>query len=214
MTIGTKVKLLWVSSLLMVCAVGFAQGMAARGAGRAQGQSRVTSGSRLQDRDRLSTHSMDRLHDRTHDRTQDRLHDRIHDADRLRDRDQDRIYGATLMSATERTQYEERLHSLPTEQERVQFRMDHQHDMRQRAAQRGVSLSPAPTEAQIKAQERQRQGERERIYGYSMMTPAEVGRYEQQMRSARSEKERTRIDAEHRRLMQERARERGEAAPK
>jgi hypothetical protein len=214
-----KVRVIAVSSVLIGCVPAFAQGGPGGGAGGGgvQSQGRVTSGTRLQDRDRLSTHSMDRLQDRTHDRTQDRLHDRLHDQDRLRDRDrdrdQDRIYGGNLMSATERTQYEQRLHSLATEQERVQFRMEHQQEMQQRAEQRHLTLAAAPTEAQVRSQEQQRQREREQIYGYSKMTPAEVGQYEQQMRSAHTERERERIQAEHRKLMQERERDQGASTP-
>lgn len=204
-TLGRKIQVMAVGSLLVGCAVGAAQG--APGAG-ARGQSRASSGTRLQSRDRLSTQSSDQLRDRTEDR--------LHDQDRLRarDRDQDRIYGTKLMSAAERTQYEERLHALATEQERVHFRMAHQHEMQERAERRGMKLGTAPSQAQIRSQEQQRQREREHIYGYSMMTPAEVGRYEQQMRNARTESARSRIMAEHRTAMQERARERGEAAPR
>lgn len=207
-TLRTNLKVIMTGTLLMGCAVGFAQGMPG-GAGGQGG--RITSGSRLQDRDRLSTHSMDRLHDRTHDR----LHDRLHDQDRLRDRDrdQDRIYAANLMTAAERTRYEEQLHSLGTEQERVQFRMQHQQEMQQRAEHRGVRLRNPPSEAQVRTQEQQRQREREQIYGYSKMTPAEVGQYEQRIRSAHTEQERARISAEHRKLMEKREREQGEAAP-
>ena len=207
-TCHMKVSAIAASFLMMGCAAGMAQAAGGQRPGSAPSHSRVTSGSRLQDRDRLSTQSMDRLHDRT----QDRLHDR--DQDRLRDRDQDRIYGGNLMSAAERTRYEQRLHSLATEQERVQYRMQQQHEMQLRAEQRGVTLRPAPTEARVRTEEQQRQREREQIYGYSMMTPAEVGHYEQQLRNARTEQERARISAQHRKLMQERARERGEAPPK
>ncbi len=209
-TRNVKVNAIVASFLMMGCAVGIAQGAGGRPPASRPSQSRVTSGSRLQDRDRLSTHSMDRTQDRLHDRDQDRLYER----DRLQDRDQDRIYGGNLMSATERTQYEQRLHSLATEQERVQYRMQQQQEMQRRAEQRGVTLRPAPTEARIRTEEQQRQRERAQIYGYSMMTPAEVGHYEQQMRNARTGQERVRISAEHRKLMQERARERGEAPPR
>ena len=216
-TFGMKVKVILVGSMLMGCAVGFAQGMGGQGAGAQRGGS-TAAGSRLQDQDRLGTHSLDRLQDRTQDRTQDRLHDRLqdrlHDQDRLRDRDrdQDRIYGSKLMSSAERTQYEQRLHSLATEQERVQFRMEHEQQMQARAEQKGLTLAPAPTEAQVRAQEQQRQREREQIYGYSMMTPAEVGHYEERMRSARTEQAREQVRSQHRQLMEARARERQDAA--
>lgn len=216
-TCHMKVSAIVASFLMMGCAAGMAQAAGGPPASRPS-QGSVTGGSRLLERDRLSTHSTDRLQDRTRDQTRDRLLDRdqvrLYDRDRLRDRDQDRIYGGNLMSAAERTRYEQRLHSLATEQERVQYRMQQQHEMQLRAEQRGVTLRPAPTEARIRTEEQQRQREREQIYGYSMMTPAEVGHYEQQMRNARTEQERARISSEHRKLMQERARERGEAPPK
>lgn len=117
------------------------------------------------------------------------------------------------MSTAEQNQYEDRLHSLATEQERVQFRMEQQHDMQLRAEQRGVTLRPAPTLGQVRTEEQQRQREREQIYGYATMSPAEVGRYEQQLRSAPTEQERERIRAEHHQLIQERARQRSEAPP-
>ena len=197
----------------------FAQNAGGAGGGAgAQSQSRVGSGTRLQDQDRLATHDMDRLHDRTLDRTRDRLHDRtfdrLYDRDLKREQDRDRIYGGNLMNSAEQTQYEEHLRSLPTEQERVQYRMEQQHQMQQRAEERHEHLGSPPSEAQIRAQERQRQQEREQIYGYSMMTPQEVARYQAQMSSARTAQEREHIRAEHRRQMEERARERGESPPK
>lgn len=189
----------------------------AQNAGGAGAPSRVGGGTRLQDRTRLTSPSADRLRDRTMDRTQDRLHDRLvnrlYERDLLRERDRDRIYGGNLMTAGERTQYERRLRTLPTEQERVQFRMEHQQEMQRRAEERHERLGPAPTEAQIRSQERARQQEREQIYGYSMMTPQEVARYQAQMGAARSEQERERIRSEHRRQMEERARTHGEAKP-
>lgn len=205
----------------------FAQNAGGAGGGAgAQSQTRAGSGTRLQDQDRLATHDMDRLHDRTLDRTRDRLHDRttdrlhdrtldrLYDRDLKREQDRDRIYGGNLMSSAEQTQYEEHLRSLPTEQERVQYRMEQQHEMQQRAEERHEHLGSPPSEAQIRAQERQRQQEREQIYGYSMMTPQEVAHYQAQMGAARSAQEREHIRAEHRRQMEERARERGESPPK
>lgn len=205
------------ASLLLSSPAAFAQRGGGAGTG-AQGRSGAGSGTRLMDRDRLSTHDMDRLHDRTLDRTRDRLHDRtfdrLYDRDLLRERDRDRIYGGNLMTTGEQTQYEQRLRSLATQEERVQFRMEHQHDMTMRAEERRERLGPAPGEAQIRTQERERQQVREQVYGYSMMTPKEVARYQAQMGAARSEQEREHIRAEQHRQMEERARERGESAPR
>ena len=184
---------------------------ASAGGGGGGGGARIHSGSgtRLLDQDRLSTRSTDRLHDQLHDRLQDRLYDR----DLKRERDRDRIYGGNLMTSAERTSYEQQLRTLATEQERVQFRMEHQHEMQQRAEQRHERLGSQPSESQVRAQEHERQQERAEIYGYSMMTPKEVARYQAQMGTAKTEQEREHIRAEHRQQMEERARERGVSPP-
>ena len=201
-----------IAGLLLCAPAAFAQRGGGGGA-RATTQGRMGGGTRLQDQDRLSTGSMDRLHDRTLDRTRDRLQDRLYQQDLRREQDRDRIYGGNLMSSAERNRYEQQLRSLPTEQERVQFRMAHQHQMQQRAEARHERLGSAPREAQIRAQEHERQQVREQIYGYSLMTPQEVARYQARMGAARSEQERQRIRSEHRTQMQQRAREQGESAP-
>ena len=179
----------------------------ANAGGGGGGGARIHSGSgtRLLDQDRLTTRSPDRLHDR--------LQDRLYDRDLKLERDRDRIYGGNLMTSAERTSYEQQLRTLPTEQERVQFRMEHQHEMQQRAEQRHERLGPQPSESQVRTQEHARQQERAEIYGYSMMTPKEVARYQAQMGTAKTEQEREHIRAEHRQQMEERARERGVAPP-
>ena len=176
----------------------------ARGGGGGAGI-HSSSGTPLLDRDRLTTRSPDRLHDR--------LQDRLYDRDLKLERDRDRIYGGNLMTPVERTRYEEQLRTLPTEQERVQLRMEHQHQMQQRAQQRHARLGPGLSESQVRAQEHARQQERAQISGYSMMTPKEVARYQTQMGAAKTEQEREHIRAEHRRQMEERAREHGVAPP-
>lgn len=199
------------AGLLLASPASFAQ----RGSGAgAQSRGSAASGTRLLDRDRLSTRSMDRLHDQTRDRLHDRTQDRLHDQDRLRQQDRDRIYGADLMTARERQQYEQKLHSLATEQERVQFRMEHEQQMQQRAHERGITLRQGPSERQVRTEEQQRQREREQTYGYSLMTPAEVAQYRERLRSAHTEQQREKIRSEHHEQMQQRARERGEAPPK
>ena len=214
----SKVTMAILAGLLLSSPAAFAQ-RAGRGGGGAGSTSsgRIGSGTRLQDQERLSTHDMDRLHDRTLDRTRDRLHDRtfdrLYDRDLLREQDRDRIYGGNLMTSSEKDQYEQRLRSLPTEQERVQFRLQEQQKMQRRAEERHERLGAAPSEAQIRSQERARQQERDQIYGYSMMSPEEVARYQAQIGSARTAQERERIRAEHRTQMEARARERGESAP-
>jgi len=54
---------------------------------------------------------------------------------------------------------------------------------------------------------------RDRIYGSQLMTPAERATYRQRIRSAKTQQERDRIRAEHHKLMQERARQRGVKLP-
>ena len=206
-----------IAGLLLSSPAVFAQNAGAGAGAGSQAQSRVGSGTRLQDQGRLGTRDLDRLHDRTQDRTQDRLHDRLTDRlyerDLRRERDRDRIYGAGVMTQAEQAQYEQRLRSLPSEQERIQYRMEHQHEMQQRAEERHERLGRAPSGSQIRAEERQRQREREQIYGYSMMTPEEVARYQAQMGAARSSQERDRIRAEHHQQMEQRTRERSAAPP-
>lgn len=58
-------------------------------------------------------------------------------------------------------------------------------------------------------QDRDRQRERTQIFGYELMEQGELDRHRQQLRNARTQEERERIQSEHRLEMQERARERG-----
>jgi hypothetical protein len=58
-------------------------------------------------------------------------------------------------------------------------------------------------------QERERQRERADVYGYELMTQGELEQYRERVRSAKTEQEQDRIRAEHRKEMEERARERG-----
>ncbi len=135
------------------------------------------------------------------------------DAERVRQMQRDRIYGANLMTVQERTQYEQRLHALATVKERVQFRIEHERAMRQRARLHDRTAASEPSRAAITVQEQERQRERERIYGYPLMTAAEVARYRAQLRAASTDQEREQIRATHHRAMQQRARERGVALP-
>lgn len=201
---STSTPVAFLFATLLSSSTVFAQN-AGRGAG-APARSPIGSATRLQQQSRLTTHDQDRLHER-------RL-DRLYSRDLKREQDRDRIFGANLMSSAERTQYEAHLRSLATEQERVQYRMEHQHQMQQRAEARHEHLGAAPSEAQIRAQERVRQQEREQIYGYSMMTPQEVAHYQAQMGAARTVQEREHIRAEHRQQMEARTRAQGESPPK
>jgi hypothetical protein len=198
--------------LRMALAAAFLSGVAAsgvlaqgqrQGGGRPQDPGRQSMPDRSQDRDR----TMDR------DRTVDRDQDRDRDRDRDQDRDRDRIYAAELMSEQERTAYHDRLRALATEQERIEYRLQHQREMQARAQQRGVKAGTPPTRAQLEQQERLRQQERQQVYGYSLMSQAELERYRERMRAARNDGERAQIRAEHQREMQERARQRGVTLP-
>lgn len=140
---------------------------------------------------------------------QDRSRDRTHQPDMDRVQDRDRIYASELLTPQERTQYMNQLRALRTEQERVQFRLDHQQQMQQRAKEQNAKLGRAPALKQLETQERDRQRERTQIFGYELMDQAELDRYREQVRSAKTQEERTRIQSEHRAEMQDRARERG-----
>jgi hypothetical protein len=188
----------------LTAATGYSQAQP-RSGDRTKDQVRQTDMDRTVDRDRL----MDR--DRDMDRTQDRLNDA--DRDRLRDQDRDRIYAADLMTEQERTEYQNQLRELATDQERVEFRLKHQAEMQARAKQRGVSPGVSSTRAQIEEQERARQTERQQIFGYSLMKQDELDRYREQLRVAKTEQERETIRAAHRSAMQQRAREQGVTLP-
>ncbi len=117
------------------------------------------------------------------------------------------------MTEQERTEYQNRMHSLATAQERAQFRLEHQKEMQQRARQQGAKLSSPPTRSRLLREERSRQRERAQIYGYSLMSQQELNQYREQMRAAGTTEERNQVRAEHRKAMQDRARERGVTLP-
>lgn len=190
-----------------------AQGQQDRDRSRTPDQTRQTDMDRVQDRDRMMDRDLskdrDMARDQDRDRDRDVLSDKDRDRDRLQQQDRDRIHASELMTAQERTQYMNQLRALRTEQERVQFRVDHQQKMQQRAKEQNAKLGPAPTRNQLESQERDRQRERTQIFGYELMDQGELDRYREQMRSARTQEERARIQSEHRLAMQERARQKG-----
>ncbi|MEW5966745.1 MAG: hypothetical protein AB1720_07060 [Pseudomonadota bacterium] len=65
------------------------------------------------------------------------------------------------------------------------------------------AADPVPGQAQ----------ERERIYGYELMTPQERNEHHSRMRAAKTEQEREQIRLEHHRQMQERAKAQGKTLP-
>lgn len=145
--------------------------------------------------------------DRDGDRDMDGVRDL--DRDRRRDQDRDRIYSSDLMTDEERVQHWKQLRSLKTEQERIQYRLDHQNAMQQRAKEKGVKAPAALSRSQVAQQEKDRQQERQRIYGYDLMTQAELEQHRDRLRVAKTQQERDAIRAEHRTQMEARAREQG-----
>lgn len=127
--------------------------------------------------------------------------------------DDDEIYGARLMSKKERSDYVLNVKQMSSERTRVEARVAHERQMKQRAQARGVTLGQPPSRARVISQERTRQEERSEVYGYSLMTQQEVNRYFERLRSAPNARQREQIRAEHRRQMQGRARERGVKLP-
>jgi hypothetical protein len=98
------------------------------------------------------------------------------------------VYGAFMMTAQERERFQERLERARNEPDRIALRAEHQEAMRARARELGVEL-PAP------------------LYGQQLMTAQEQLQFRDRLRAATTEEERMQIRAEHRNLMQERARE-------
>jgi hypothetical protein len=188
-------------SILAVATTGaFAQGKPG-GGGRPPTPTRQTDIDRT--RDRTIDRDMDRMRD--HDATRDRDSDR----DRIREQDRDRIYASDLMTGRERAEYQNQLRTLPTAKERVEYRLQQQKEMRDRAKQQGAKVAGAQLRRQIEEQERDRQREREQIYGYSLLSQEELNRYRERLRVATNDQQREQIRAEHQNEMQERARARG-----
>jgi hypothetical protein len=57
---------------------------------------------------------------------------------------QERIYGSQLMTPQERNEYQQKMGTLKTQQERDQLRSEHHAKMQDRARERGVTLPDAP----------------------------------------------------------------------
>ena len=69
----------------------------------------------------------------------------------------DRIFAANLMDQQERARYLEQLQALPTVQQRVAYRLQHQQAMHERARERGAKLASAPSPRRLERQEQDRQ---------------------------------------------------------
>lgn len=78
-------------------------------------------------------------------------------------------------------------------------------------------FAQAPAQEQIREETRATQSiqaqERERIYGYELMTPQERAEYQTRMRAAKTEQERAAIRQEHHEQMQVRAKAQGKTLP-
>jgi hypothetical protein len=59
-------------------------------------------------------------------------------------RKQQQIYGSQLMTPEERAEYQSKMRSLKTEEERNQLRLEHHKEMQARAKERGVTLPDEP----------------------------------------------------------------------
>ena len=133
--------------------------------------------------------------DRTRDQTQleepdrDRDRDRIHQKDAAEIKDGD-IYGAALMTEKERNQYRNQISEAKSEQAREQIQSRHEQAMRDRAMQQGKDLGPPG------------QGP---IYGGELMSVQERNEYREQLRLSGSQEDRTKLQAQHREKMDQRA---------
>ena len=57
---------------------------------------------------------------------------------------QEQIYGSQLMTQQERSEYRAKMHTAKTAEEREQIRKEHHERMKERAAERGVTLTEEP----------------------------------------------------------------------
>ncbi len=160
-------------------------------------QDQAADRDRVTDRDRIQDRDQDRATERDRDRDQTRDQDRTQDRDRTRDplylqdrqqlRDRD-IYGAQLMTRKELREYRDQLASKNSVREWAQLRAQHQEQMMARARERNVQLALP-------------------FYGQQLMTHQERIQLQTRLQKAANEQERERIREEHRKQMQERARE-------
>jgi hypothetical protein len=188
-----KRTLIGLVSFLLALALAASTGALAQDRDRDRARDTTRDQDRIADRDRVQDRVSDR--DRVQDRDQDRLQDRDRtlDRDQLHVRDQDQlrtrdIYGAELMTRQERNEYRDQIRDMQTIQEWARFKAEHQARMMARAREQNVDLAPP-------------------LYGQQLMTDQERERLRERLREAESEQARQGILAEHRQMMQERARE-------
>lgn len=69
-------------------------------------------------------------------------HDKMQQRDMMQDRDQ--VYGWQLMNEQERSEFQAKMRSMKTQQEREAFRLEHHKQMEARAKERGLTLPEVP----------------------------------------------------------------------
>ena len=88
--------------------------------------------------------------EQTKNQAQDQVQQQIktQDQDRARvqeqDRNRERIYGGQLMTPEEHTEYQNKMRSMKTQQERDAYRLQHHKQMQERARKRGQELPDSP----------------------------------------------------------------------
>lgn len=152
-------------------------------------QDRIPDRDRTRDQTQLEEPDRDRTRDQTRLEDPDRDRDRIHQKDATQIKDGD-IYGGALMTEEERNQYRKQISEAKSEQAREQIQSRHEQAMRDRAMQQGKDLVPPG------------QGP---IYGGELMSVQERNEYREQLRLSGSQEERTKLQAQHREKMEQRA---------
>jgi len=71
----------------------------------------------------------------------------------------------------------------------------------------------APAAAQVQSRDAMQMQDRDRVYGYELMTPQERNEYQTRMRALKTEQEREAFRLEHHNKMQERAKAQGKTLP-
>jgi len=180
------------AALVAAPLTGLTQGHGGGGGGASQHHAPTPQGQRDLDRDRI------RAQDRVvaPDRDRDRIQDRTHAPNFAKLGDED-IYGSELMSAQERNAYRKALQNAATTDERARIEAQHRQEIQVRAENKGVNVV-APGKG---------------IYGGAMMSVEERNRYREQLRLLENDPQaRAKFMAEHKEMMQARAKARGTPA--
>lgn len=180
------------AALVAAPLTGLTQGHGGGGGGASQHHAPAPQGQRDLDRDRI------RAQDRVvaPDRDRDRIQDRTHAPNFAKLGDED-IYGSELMSAQERNAYRKALQNAATTDERARIEAQHRQEIQVRAENKGANVV-APGKG---------------IYGGAMMSVEERNRYREQLRLLENDPQaRAKFMAEHKEMMQARAKARGTPA--